>query len=67
MRKLLGIIALLVTSLSTFSQGRPGRAGGQGMNNGRFYGRIVDEKTEKGIDACIRTTHRIKIRLDLQH
>ena len=52
MRKLLGLIVLLVTSLSTFSQGRPGRAGGQGMNNGRFYGRIVDGKTDKGIDAA---------------
>src|SRR5699024_4859741 len=38
-------------SLYTFGQGRP-RGGGQGMNNGRFYGRIVDEKTDKGIDAA---------------
>ena len=45
-------MALLLLSLSAFTQGRPARGGGQGMNNGRFYGRIIDEKTDKGIDAA---------------
>ncbi|WP_336514035.1 outer membrane beta-barrel family protein [Pollutibacter soli] len=30
--------------------GRPG--GGQNMNMGRFYGRILDSKTNKGVDAA---------------
>jgi outer membrane receptor protein involved in Fe transport len=52
MRNLTGFVVLLLLSLSVFSQGRPARGGGQGMNNGRFYGRIIDEKTDKGIDAA---------------
>src|SRR4051812_4513680 len=35
-----------------FAQGPPNRGGGQGMNNGRFYGRIIDSRTDKGIDAA---------------
>jgi len=31
--------------------GRPG--GGQNMNMGRFYGRIVDGKTNKSVEAAI--------------
>ncbi|TAF53851.1 MAG: TonB-dependent receptor, partial [Sphingobacteriia bacterium] len=31
--------------------GRPGGAGGQNMNIGRFYGKFVDAKTNKGIDG----------------
>src|SRR5688572_27408409 len=46
------LFVLLLVSFTSFSQGRPGRGGGQGMNNGRFYGRIVDELTDKGIDAA---------------
>src|SRR5215212_4783195 len=52
MRNFTGTIVLLLLSFSLFSQGRPARGGGQGMNNGRFYGRIIDEKTDKGIDAA---------------
>ncbi|HUQ66422.1 MAG TPA: outer membrane beta-barrel protein [Flavitalea sp.] len=52
MRTFTGTLLLLLVSLSLFSQGRPGRGGGQGMSNGRFYGRIVDEKSDKGIDAA---------------
>lgn len=43
---------LFLLSLSAFSQNRPLRGAAQGMNNGSFYGRIVDEKTDKGIDAA---------------
>jgi len=52
MRNFTGIAILLLFSVSAFSQGRPARGGGQGMNNGRFYGRVIDEKTDKGIDAA---------------
>src|SRR4029079_6392509 len=52
MQKFTTAAILLLFSMSAFSQGRPARGGGQGMNNGRFYGRIVDEKTDKGIDAA---------------
>ncbi len=33
-------------------QGRGGRGGGQGMNVGHFYGKIVDKKSSRGIDAA---------------
>jgi outer membrane receptor protein involved in Fe transport len=52
MRNFTGLFVLFLVSFTSFSQGRPGRGGGQGMNNGRFYGRIVDQITEKGIDAA---------------
>jgi hypothetical protein len=52
MRNFTGIAILLLFSVSAFSQGRPARVGGQGMNNGRFYGRVIDAKTDKGIDAA---------------
>src|SRR6476661_7971027 len=52
MRNFTGAAVLVLLSLTTFSQGRPARGGGQGMNNGRFYGRIIDGKTDKGIDAA---------------
>ena len=52
MRIFTALIVLLLVYLTSFSQGRPARGGGQGLNNGRFYGRIVDEKTDKGIDAA---------------
>jgi hypothetical protein len=52
MRNFTAAAILLIFSLSAFSQGRPARSGVQGMNNGRFYGRIVDEKNDKGIDAA---------------
>ncbi len=46
---------LLFISFSTMAQfpagGRPGGAGGQQMNMGRFYGKIVDTKTGKPVDA----------------
>lgn len=53
------IVQLIVLSLSTstlFAQfppgGRPSGAGGQNMNIGHLYGKIVDEKTGKGIDGA---------------
>jgi outer membrane receptor protein involved in Fe transport len=52
MRNFTAVATFLLLSITAFSQGRPARGGGQGMNNGRFYGRIVDEKTDKGIDAA---------------
>ena len=39
-------------AIASFGQGRPGGNGGQATNAGRFYGRIVDEITDKGIDAA---------------
>ena len=47
-------VFLLVGFLSSIAQGPPGggRAmGGQAMNIGHFYGKVVDEKTNKGIEA----------------
>lgn len=50
------LIFILLSSFSTFAQyptgGRPPGAAGQNMNMGRFYGRIVDAKTNKGIEAA---------------
>lgn len=51
--------ATLVCTLSLFfgyaqinmGGGRPGMTGAQNMNMGRFYGKIVDAKTTKGIEA----------------
>ena len=34
------------------AQGRGRTGGGQGMNMGHFYGRIVDKKTSRGVDAA---------------
>ena len=53
MQKLfLGILLLLTVQLHAQipGGGRPG--GGQNMNMGRFYGRIVDGKTNKSIEAA---------------
>src|SRR5437763_16379395 len=50
-------------------QGRGGGFGGQGMNIGHFYGKVVDAKNSKGIDAASvqlvvskfdTTTHKAK-------
>lgn len=50
-------LLLSLFSISVFSQmpqGGQGRrpGGGAGMNAGHFYGKIVDKKTSKGIDAA---------------
>ena len=55
MRKMLFFFATIIffqVSYSQFPAGgaRPG-GGGQQMNIGRFYGRIVDSKTNKGMEA----------------
>ncbi|MEO8172817.1 MAG: TonB-dependent receptor [Sediminibacterium sp.] len=54
MRRLLTLITLNLVFLSAFAQmpggGRPG-GGLQGMDIGHFYGKIVDSKTNKGIEA----------------
>jgi outer membrane receptor protein involved in Fe transport len=52
MQNLIAVAIFLLSSLTALSQQRQPRGGGQGMNNGRFYGRIVDEKSDKGIDAA---------------
>ncbi len=53
MKYLLTVFLLCVVTLS-FSQipggGRP--AGGQNMNMGRFYGKVVDQSTNKSIEAA---------------
>ncbi|MES2332281.1 MAG: TonB-dependent receptor [Bacteroidota bacterium] len=57
MRKILTLITLNLVFLSAFAQmpggGRPGAAGGnaQSMNIGHFYGKFVDSKTNKGVEA----------------
>ena len=58
MRKLFTIFVLTLVCLSAFSQmpggfggGRPAGAGSQSMNVGHFYGKIVDNKTNKGLES----------------
>src|SRR5215204_6390141 len=56
MRKFLFFLGSLILSHISFSQmpgGAGGRQGGGGqqMNIGRFYGKIVDSKTNKGMEA----------------
>src|SRR5688572_21454004 len=51
MRQLIFAFFLLSLSTSIFSQGQF-RGNGQNVNNGRFYGKIVDENTGKGVDAA---------------
>jgi len=59
MRKFLGLIGFLALCVATASAqmpamtgGRGGAAGaGQNMNIGHFYGKIVDSKTNKGIEG----------------
>ncbi len=56
MRKILTLITLNLVILSAFAQmpagGRPGGGGNaQNMNIGHFYGKLVDSKTNKGIEA----------------
>lgn len=51
MRALIMALLCLPLSITVFSQG-PARRGGANMNNGRFYGRIVEQGSEKGIDAA---------------
>jgi hypothetical protein len=53
MKLIFSLFSLLLT-LQLFAQppgGRPGGGGGQ-MNVGRFYGKIIDTKTNKPIDAA---------------
>jgi outer membrane receptor protein involved in Fe transport len=55
MRKLLTLITLNLVFLAAFAQmpggGRPGGGNPQAMNIGHFYGKFVDSKTNKGIEA----------------
>ena len=60
MTKILGL--LLICSLSySFAQPPAGVRGGGFSANGRFYGRIVDGKTNKGIDASSVQLTQIKV------
>jgi outer membrane receptor protein involved in Fe transport len=52
MRPILTLSVLIFSVLFAFSQNRPRGMAGGSMNVGRFYGRIIDEKTDKGIDAA---------------
>lgn len=56
MRKILAFLVLNMVMLSAFAQmpagARPGGGGGsQNFNVGHFYGKLVDSKTNKGIEA----------------
>jgi outer membrane receptor protein involved in Fe transport len=56
MRKFLALVTVTLLTLSAFSQMpggmRPGGgAGAQGMNIGHFYGKLVDSKTNKGVEG----------------
>jgi outer membrane receptor protein involved in Fe transport len=57
MRKFLALVTVTLLTLSAFSQMpggmRPGGggAGAQNMNIGHFYGKLVDSKTNKGIEG----------------
>jgi outer membrane receptor protein involved in Fe transport len=57
MRKFFTLVVCIAISSLAFSQmpggpgGRPGGAGGANMNMGRFYGKVVDAKTNKAIEA----------------
>lgn len=54
MRKLLTSLVLLLSVSTLIAQppaGRSGGAGGGNMNIGHFYGKIVDSKTNKGIEG----------------
>ncbi len=60
MTKILGL--LLICSLSySFAQPPAGVRGGGFSASGRFYGRIVDENTNKGIDASSVQLTQIKV------
>lgn len=51
------LFLLLITSLTGFSQpgGGGGNRGGGGMNNGRFYGKVIDQKTGKPVEYATVT------------
>ncbi len=55
MRKVF-LLILMLTGIATFAQVPPGGMRGgqnaQAMNMGRFYGRIVDKTSNKGVDAA---------------
>ncbi|MFN3300355.1 MAG: hypothetical protein ACK41Z_09185, partial [Sediminibacterium sp.] len=59
MRKFLGLIGFLTFFVASVSGQMPGMVGGRGgaagagqnMNIGHFYGKIVDSKTNKGIEG----------------
>lgn len=52
MRNFYAATLLMFVSLTTFGQAPARNGAPANMNIGRFYGRIVDEKTDKGIDAA---------------
>ena len=60
MKQILGVTVACLLAISSFAQypgggqGRAGggRGGGQAMNVGHFYGKIVDKKTSRGVDAA---------------
>lgn len=58
MKQFLSVTAACFLIMNAFAQmpgggqGRGGRMGGQSMNVGHFYGKIVDKKTSKGVDAA---------------
>jgi outer membrane receptor protein involved in Fe transport len=54
MKRVIFLFLTLVSfgSYAQFPGGGGGNRGGQGMNMGRFYGKIVDANTNKGVDAA---------------
>lgn len=51
MKKTITALVCTVISVITMAQA-PQRGNGQNMSIGRFYGRIVDKQTDKGVDAA---------------
>jgi outer membrane receptor protein involved in Fe transport len=60
MKKIITLLLISCFGVVSFAQypgagqrgGGAGRAGGQGMNMGHFYGKIVDKKSSKGVSAA---------------
>ena len=52
----------LLFSTVAFGQfpGAGNRGGGQNMNMGHFYGKVVDSTTNKGIDAAIKEIRQVR-------